>query len=123
MNGYTPEYVYIDPYFYRVKGVRVPYSVLGIPATGSLTSTVDVKAVKNDIELFPNPAKEVITIRSGISVDGAVYEIYNTMGSLVSNGKLMENNVNIQTLPAGFYTLVIKKNNAVFSKCFTKIKG
>ena len=124
VNGVTVvKGAYIDPYFYRVKGVRVPYSVLGIPATGSLTSTVDVKAEKNDIELFPNPAKEVITIRSGISVDGAVYEIYNTMGSLVSNGKLMENNVNIQTLPAGFYTLVIKKNNAVFSKCFTKIKG
>ena len=114
---------YIDPYFYRVKGVRVPYSVLGIPSTGSITSTENLKAKKNEIELFPNPAKELIDIRSGIPLEGATYEIYNTMGSLITNSRLKENHVDIQSLPVGFYTLVIKKNNAVFSKCFTKIKG
>ena len=114
---------YIDPYFYRVKGVRVPYSVLGIPATGSLTGTVEMKVEKNDIVLFPNPAKELVDIRSGISLEGATYEIYNTMGSLVTNSRLKENHVDIQALPAGFYTLVIKRNNTIVSKNFTKIKG
>ena len=114
---------YIDPYFYRVKGVRVPYSVLGIPATSSLTAAVEVKEDKNKLELFPNPAKELLNIRSGISLEGATFEIYNPMGSLLNNGKLKDNNVNIKTLPAGFYTLVIKINNTIISKCFTKIKG
>lgn len=111
---------YIDPYFYRVKGVRVPYSVLGIPAT--ITSTVDVKEEKNEIKLFPNPAKGFINISSDISLEGATYEIYNMLGNVLNSGKLKDKNVNIEKLPAGFYTLVIKKNNTFSTKCFTKIK-
>jgi len=114
---------YIDPYFYRVKGVRVPYSMLGIPATGSMTATVDVKEDKTDLVLFPNPAQGFLNISTGTSLEGATYEIYNTMGGLITNGKLKENNLNIETLPAGFYLLVVKKNTTILSKCFTKIKG
>ena len=113
---------YIDPYFYRVKGVRVPYSLLGIPATGSLTAIVDVKEDKKDFVLFPNPAKGFLNISTGTSLEGATYEIYNTMGRLITNGKLKENTVNIETLPAGFYLLVVKRNTTILSKCFTKIK-
>ena len=112
---------YIDPYFYRVKGVRVPYSLLGIPATSSQTATVDLKEEKREIELFPNPAKEFLNISTDTSLEGATYEIYNTMGRLLSNGKLKEKNVNIETLPAGFYLLVLKRNATILSKCFTKI--
>jgi hypothetical protein len=112
---------YIDPYFYRVKGVRVPYSVLGIPSKSSLTSAPVVEEAKEHIDLFPNPAKESINISSETSLDGATCKIFNTMGSLMKTGKLKESNVSIQTLPAGFYILVIKRNKTFITKTFTKI--
>ncbi|MDA3854394.1 MAG: RICIN domain-containing protein [Bacteroidales bacterium] len=108
---------YIDPYFYRVKGVRVPYSLLGIPAT--IPSAV--KDVKEDgLTLYPNPANELITIRSNSSVDGAKYKIYNSQGCLLAIGEIQENKINIQSLLGGIYTIVINKEKEAISETFIK---
>ncbi|MHB9141035.1 MAG: T9SS type A sorting domain-containing protein [Paludibacter sp.] len=108
---------YIDPYFYRVKGVRVPYSLLGIPASIPLA----VNVVKDDgLILYPIPAKKTINIRPNSSLEGATYRIFNAQGSQLTGGKLTNNKVNIQSLPVGFYTFVINKEKAIFSERFIK---
>ncbi len=113
---------YIDPYFYRVKGVRVPYSLLGIPATSSQTAVQELKDQKNDIKLFPNPAKRSINISSEAPLDGAAYEVYNEMGSLLKMGIVRQSQVNIENLPDGCYSLVIKRNHSYCAKSFIKAK-
>jgi len=111
---------YIDPYFYRVKGVRVPYSVLGIPSSVP-ASVVDTKIdAKEAIEIYPNPVQEYLNISSKITLEGSVYQVYNVMGNLLKEGLLQDNKVNVETLPTGFYKLVIKKDNKTISKSFLK---
>jgi len=111
---------YIDPYFYRVKGVRVPYSVLGIPSSVP-ASIVDTKIdAKETIEIYPNPVQDYLNLSSKIALEGAVYQVYNAMGSLLKEGQLQGDKVNVETLPAGFYKLVIKKDNQTIAKSFLK---
>jgi len=112
---------YIDPYFYRVKGVRVPYSVLGIPATEPGTNVVETKLdAKEVIVLSPNPAKDVLNLLSKRALEGATYQVYNVMGSLLKDGLLSENKVNIDYLPAGFFKLVIKMDKTIVAESFIK---
>ena len=110
---------YIDPYFYRVKGVRVPYSILGIPAVDPTPSEIK-NSPSTEIELYPNPANEFINLKSAISLEGSAFEVYNMMGSVSNVGKIKENKVGIQSLSTGFYKLVIKKNNTIVTKSFIK---
>jgi hypothetical protein len=110
---------YIDPYFYRVKGVRVPFSMLGIPAT--VPAAINrPKETNTGLELYPNPAKDVLNLCVANSLDGANYEIFNVVGCRMQSGKIQERTVNVQTLPAGRYTLVVKGERTVASRGFIK---
>ncbi len=78
--------------------------------------TLGVKQVSDDakIVVFPNPAKELVTVRAtGIKSAGAIIDLYNSMGAVVSrrsvtvNNGLINSSFKISGLPPGVYTLVI----------------
>lgn len=67
-----------------------------------LLATTDVNIT--NIDVFPNPATENITLGSEIS---GTYRIINTMGQLVQKGKINNNSIAINNLNNGNYTLQV----------------
>jgi len=74
----------------------------------------------NGIYVYPNPAKETITITfdQPISNEGTV-EIWNIMGSKIVTNTIPKNyaeqKVNVSNLTSGIYFYVIKVNGEKFS--------
>ena len=70
------------------------------------------------IELYPNPATNVINIKSESQIDKTNILILNSFGQDVSN-RLNSNNSNqfdVSSLPAGFYSVFINGNSTKFQK-------
>lgn len=68
------------------------------------------------ITMFPNPAKQKLTIKqSQINLFDS-FIVYNSLGKVISfNEKLMDNTLNVSALKSGLYFLVFKKNGAIVS--------
>jgi len=64
-----------------------------------------------DIELYPNPTKNSLTINTDLS-NSLEYEIYSVLGSFISSGKIEANNntINLSNLPPNVYLLKINNN-------------
>jgi hypothetical protein len=58
-----------------------------------------------ELQVFPNPAQDVVTIRSSSAGIGNTYRMLDCYGRNVAEGTLtsQENNINIQTLANGVY--------------------
>jgi|GEM_PF-4291461 len=69
--------------------------------------------VFKNIQIYPNPAQDVITIQSDYNLKGQAYSIYDCVGKLMNKGVLNENNNSISTqeLTYGIYTLEIGTKN------------
>ncbi len=69
------------------------------------------------IELFPNPAREVLMI-TGLPPQRTVYSVYGTDGRMVLEGTMTGPNASIATndIPAGAYMLVIGRSRHRFIK-------
>ena len=66
----------------------------------------------NPIQLFPNPAKDIISLNSTLNFNQV--EIYNISGELIKSISVRDNKsaeININTLKNGIYSLLIKNNN------------
>jgi hypothetical protein len=80
---------------------------------------VSVKQVQNSFKVYPNPAKDYLTVKSS---DQGVLEvgIYDILGNLVmSENVLSGNNINIQNLVPGVYIARIEgdyTSSQVFNK-------
>jgi hypothetical protein len=89
---------------------------------GVTTKTYSVNVIRDDtgngkilpeenVIIYPNPAKNVLNIRTGGSV-GKV-EIFNSSGTCIINVKNADNLINVSNLPAGFYFLNIRIDNRI----------
>jgi hypothetical protein len=69
-----------------------------------------------ELQVFPNPALEVVTIHSSSAGIGNTYRMLDCYGRNVLEGKLtsQENNINIQTLANGLYHLQLGANRVSF---------
>ena len=67
----------------------------------------------NQIKIFPNPAKETITIKSELNLNGKVYCIYDLLGNSLLTGKLFGelNTIPINELKNGVYIVSIFDSN------------
>lgn len=78
-------------------------------------------ASEERIEIYPNPANDVLYVHNSTKNTNLQIEIHNIFGQLVMLLKI-ENNKNIQIsiidLPAGLYTIKIKNNNSLWSNKF-----
>lgn len=98
---------YIDPYFYRVKGVRIPYSLIGIEAEDIPSSVETSLRIDRDIEIYPNPVANELYLKSVSDLHEKTFRIYNVTGNLVKTGKITGNKINTRFLAKGIYLLNI----------------
>ena len=90
----------------------------------SMGSNVDVleNSVGNTLEIYPNPAKNVINVKTAdTKLLGMAYSIYDNAGKVVLSGKINSENTSIElgNLAAGIYMLSIAEN---VSQTFKLIK-
>jgi len=69
-----------------------------------------------ELQVFPNPAQDMVTIRSSSTGIGNTYRMLDCYGRNVLEGTLtsQENNINIQTLANGVYHLQLGANTVSF---------
>ncbi|MEC3907115.1 T9SS type A sorting domain-containing protein [Tamlana sp. 2201CG12-4] len=71
--------------------------------------SIEKKGMIKNFELFPNPASDFIEI-SGLELAENQFEIYNTLGVKVKEGRLLKNKkLSVEGLKAGIY--IIRLNN------------
>ena len=74
----------------------------------------EIKELKTTIELYPNPASSVLRFNLTESTNKMKYVITNALGSTVQNSILTQNEIKIDKLSPGFYT--IKLSNGLRAK-------
>lgn len=128
---------YIDPYFYRVKGVRIPYSLLSIP--NDMPNALDqIHGDNTHLYLFPNPVQEELYLSGNNSMyeqvsvnvqengigqhnfNGQNYVIYDLKGSIIKYGMIQKNRIAVQDLSDGHY--FIRTGNALNPRMGSFIK-
>jgi hypothetical protein len=70
-------------------------------------------SIGNTLEIYPNPAKNVINVKTAdTKLLGMAYSIYDNTGKVVLSGKITSENTSIElgNLAAGIYVLSIAEN-------------
>jgi hypothetical protein len=80
---------------------------------------LEEKYVPIQLTLFPNPAKEAVTIQVELSED-FWYVIINLNGSIVGGGKLEERSISVSELEPGLYIVKLYSQQSVFTGKFIK---
>jgi hypothetical protein len=73
---------------------------------------------QNDIMIYPNPVSSVLFVKN-IS-KRAKYKIYNAAGQVISDGILLNNQINVSRLINGVYVIDIEDNGKTVQKKFIK---
>ncbi len=81
-----------------------------------------IRQIKEDhILVFPNPAKQIIHIKSPVSLKNSLIEVFSAYGSRVKHLVLSDNSLNIEDLHPGIYILKIRiKDEYVIIKRLVK---
>lgn len=75
----------------------------------------------NQFALYPNPVKDIINIQLKDMQEIADAKVYDINGRMVSNVKVQDNKLNVQTLNTGTYILILQDSNGnKFSQKFIK---
>lgn len=86
-------------------------------STNITVTSTGINSIENVLEVFPNPANEHLFIK-GLNTLSQV-AIYDQMGRTYPI-ELHENQIDISTLPKGFYVLKITMDQKVVEKSFIK---
>ncbi len=78
------------------------------------TEVFDISTDKFDINLFPNPTLNIINIKTS-EFKNLSYNISDTNGKLLKEGKLVSENteISVNRLPAAVYFFTITNNNKI----------
>ncbi|MEY8758615.1 T9SS type A sorting domain-containing protein [Chryseobacterium tongliaoense] len=88
---------------------------LTVNASVSTLSTVEVK--KLEFSIYPNPATEILNIRTQDKVSGIT--VYDASGKLI-NAQFSNGQINVSMLPKGMYILRAVTDKAVYQQKFIK---
>ncbi|HZV68882.1 MAG TPA: PQQ-dependent sugar dehydrogenase [Saprospiraceae bacterium] len=92
---------------------------ISIYTVNSITATSDPNDNNSSIELFPNPASDLVTLRSKEGIVGI--KIYNLSGDLVQDKKESVSSFHVNQLPNGSYFAKINTaSGSYFTKTFIK---
>ena len=70
------------------------------------TQQVSVRSVhKNELNIFPNPADEIIYVEGTTNITDLSFSIYNALGQHLESG-LYNDGIDVKKLPSGIYKLV-----------------
>ncbi|MDN4011831.1 M12 family metallo-peptidase [Chryseobacterium gambrini] len=90
-----------------------------VVVTATPLSTNDVNGPKTNIQLYPNPASDILNITK-VS-DKASYKIYGATGQLVKQGNITAGQINVSELIKGGYVITIEeKGKDSFTSKFIK---
>ena len=91
-----------------------PNAICSTPGLGEKEQIV----VQEDIQVFPNPASDFLTISLSQEIENANYELLSLDGKLIQNGALVkgENTLKISQSLEGVYLLKIETQNSVVVK-------
>lgn len=101
-------------------GLYVALSTGGSLIPLPLSSTLSIETVEEtSLRIFPNPVVDRLIIE-GVQQSNALYSIFNTSGSLVFQGNLNGNNIDVSNLENGFYLIQIIEEGKTKQTKFTK---
>ena len=83
----------------------------GVPASIS-------KPTQFDLKIYPNPAKNKLFLKEGKSFKSLV--IYNYIGQVVINQKVVNNQIDISGIPKGHYYVALKSREKFETRKFLK---
>lgn len=93
--------------------VYVPTLMTGLCATLSATEFQQ----ENVFTMYPNPAKDVVTLQYDLAVNNAEVTIFDVTGRLIQNVVLNSvtgsSELNVSSYPAGVYLVLVKQGAAV----------
>lgn len=92
--------------------------------TPQLSPNVCVNVLSNPVfekqtrfSMYPNPAKDVVTVQYDLAIENATIEVYDVSGRAISHHSLSssqgEVSLNTSTYQAGIYIVVVKQNDTV----------
>jgi hypothetical protein len=81
----------------------------------NLTASIDELELSFDV--YPNPAVNLISVSN--VVENSSYYIVDMNGKVVLDG-LLNGSIDVNSIPQGFYELVVKSNNQIGKKSFVK---
>jgi len=88
-----------------------------------ICSTVSLGEIINtdNIELFPNPFINSITIKNGpLEAD---YHVYNMNGQLITSGTISHSNITLSNIVNGTYILEVSNENQVWRKKIVRLNS
>jgi alpha-tubulin suppressor-like RCC1 family protein len=95
--------------------VYVPTLMTGLCATLS----TDEFQQENVFTMYPNPAKDVVTLQYDLAVANATVAIFDVTGRLIHDGALNSvtgsSELNVSAYPAGVYLVLVKQGAAMVS--------
>jgi len=104
------------------------YTVIAKPTTGvqfrwtdiSSASIINVTAINDDINIYPNPVMDYISVDMNNSKGVKSIEVYNEMGAKVCSNealnKKFSQKIDMRTLPAGIYFIKINTDAEIIRK-------
>ncbi|MBM7418085.1 MULTISPECIES: PKD domain-containing protein [Chryseobacterium] len=72
---------------------------------------------KDDIEIYPNPVKNLLYVKSTTPM---MYEIYDTGGRMISKGQILNGRIDCSTLIKGLYVLKLNGAKGTITKKIVK---
>ncbi|NRA92965.1 MAG: VCBS repeat-containing protein [Psychroserpens sp.] len=75
----------------------------------------------NDFSILPNPTKDILTIKTGLSLENAIFNIYDISGRRIMTNSLNNSDtIDVSQLSAGNYILSIISGNTIRNQKFIK---
>lgn len=83
-----------------------------IECNASLSIHYPKEDLFHNIVLYPNPASKIVSVKyESLNLDGAIYQIYNSLGQLSKSGNIDMNQIDVSSLRNGHYSVNIDSNN------------
>jgi hypothetical protein len=83
-----------------------------------LDATID-KNLSQKIQFFPNPTSDFLNIKSDISIDQVL--IFNLLGQKMKEVNELDNQIEVQNLPPGIYTITFVSGDSFWATEFVKM--
>lgn len=92
-------------------------SDVNLPVELHVTNPTSVKEIKDNLNIYPNPADEYITIVNPDGANGSI-EIFNALGSLRYEKQISQPQISldIKNWDSGIYFIVLKQENKVYTQ-------
>lgn len=94
-----------------------------IPCGGSFSGINSIQNAPQSLVVYPNPATTLLNIKYDNHLGHAEYQVFNVLGELVGQGKLLSkelNQISINNITPGLYFLVVHDGNKVNTNRFIR---